>query len=116
MKIPIKKIVVIGNYIILKKDIIKTFTVKDSFTNNYNLKSKFVVQQKLFQDNIIEKKSKQLDFLYISYRDLCDDTCILFSEDGFPFTLDQFHFTYQFANFVSNKLKIRERILAYFKN
>ena len=79
-------------------------------------KSKFVVQQKLFQDNIIEKKSKQLDFLYISYRDLCDDTCILFSEDGFPFTLDQFHFTYQFANFVSNKLEIRERILVYFKN
>ena len=115
-KIGIKKIVVIGNYIVLKKDIIKTFTVKDSFTNNYNFKSKFVVQQKLFQDNIIEKKSKQLDFLYISYRDLCDDTCILFSEDGFPFTLDQFHFTYQFANFVSNKLEIRERILVYFNN
>ena len=116
-KIKIKKIIVIGNYIVLNKDILKTFTVKDSYFKSYDFKAKFEIQNKLLFDQELKQKSEELNFLYISFKELCQDKeCELFDNDGFPFTLDSFHLTYQFAQYASKKLGIREVILQNINN
>ena len=101
----------------MNKDILKTFTVKDTYFKSYNFKSKFEIQNKLLFDQELKQKSEELNFLYISFKELCQNReCELFDSDGFPFTLDQFHLTYQFAQYASKKLGIREIILQNIKN
>lgn len=113
-KIGIEKIIVIGNYIVLKQDILKTFTIKDAFLKNFNFRENFKISNSLLFDDVLRDKSKKLDFLYISFSDLCkNNECEYTDYNDFPFTLDQFHLSYQFSQYVSKKLNIKERVIKY---
>ena len=112
-----EKIVVIGNYLVLKKDILKTFTVRDAYLIDYDFKSNFKIQTKLLFDSELFELSKKYDFLYISFKNLCkNEGCKLFDDKGFPFTLDQFHLTHQFTQYASHKLGIRKKIIQFINN
>ena len=116
-EIKIKKIIVIGNYLVLKKDILKSFSVKNAYFKNFDFKSKFKIQTKLLFDSELFELSKKYDFLYISFGNFCNNEgCKLFDDKGFPFTLDQFHLTYQFTQYASHKLGIRKKIIEFINN
>ena len=91
--------------------------MKNAYFRNFDFNSKFKIQTKLLFDNELFELSKKYDFLYISFKNLCNNEgCKLFDDKGFPFTLDQFHLTHQFTQYVSRKLGIRKKIIQFIKN
>ena len=114
-KIGIKKIILSGNYLHLDKEfteILKNNKVGNIPKSSNNLFSKNVISKLNYDDEFI-KLSKEKNFYYISFKELCNNNCIFFTDKGYPFSWDMFHISKDFIKFFVNNYLDVENLKKY---
>jgi hypothetical protein len=92
----IKKVIVIGGYFSLRQDmseLINKFGLDEEKIDGYKINP-------LIDDQVMRQLTQDYGYLFISKMDVfCNNkVCKNFNENNIPFTYDQHHLSYEFAN------------------
>ena len=103
-----KRVIVLGSYLSLKKDMLELIY---KFNGNTKDISRFIEYSYENEDKL-KKYTEEHGFLFLSKRDVfCKKgTCELFDINGTPFTYDQHHLAYEFAERIAQDQEEKIRL------
>ena len=110
-----KKIILVGNYIALKKEFSIILKEKKEVIKNETLPNEFI-KNKLIFENELENLAQNKEIHFLSFSSLCESKCKLFTKDKYPFSWDEHHLSREFIKYFVEDHLDKSKIENYIKN